>query len=263
MTTTVPEFNGCPWPVDPACLGTEWDALDSAVQERATALASATLRRLTGYRVGGCPVTVRPCKASCANTAVLPAYWAGGGMFVPHISAGGYWVNSCGCSNDCSCGVLCTVNLPAPVGEITEVKIDGSVIEPEFYAISADQLVWLGMSDCPWPVCQDLAATDDQPGTFSVTYLNAYPVDALGAYAAGTLAYEYAQACTGNKCRLPANITTLTRQGVTMDLATGSFPGGFTGIREVDAFIAIYNPRGIRQQTGVWSPDTRSPRVIR
>ena len=31
------------------------------VQDRAPGLASATLRRLTGYRVGGCPITVRPC----------------------------------------------------------------------------------------------------------------------------------------------------------------------------------------------------------
>ncbi len=48
-----------------------------------------------------------------------------------------------------------------------------------------------------------------------------------------------------------------------MDIATGSFPGGFTGIREVDAFISIWNPGGRRQQTQVWSPDIHTPRVMR
>ena len=67
MTIDPIPTSGCPWPVDPACLGEKWDELDPEVQERATGLASATLRRLTGYRVGGCPVTVRPCKASCAT----------------------------------------------------------------------------------------------------------------------------------------------------------------------------------------------------
>jgi hypothetical protein len=48
-----------------------------------------------------------------------------------------------------------------------------------------------------------------------------------------------------------------------MEIATGAFPGGFTGIREVDAFIAIWNPNAVREQTRVWSPDIRPPRVIR
>ena len=77
------------------------------------------------------------------------------------------------------------------------------------------------------------------------------------------LAYEYAQACAGNKCRLPNNVTSLTRQGVSMEIATGAFPGGFTGIREVDAFIAIWNPSGRREQPRVWSPDIHTPRVVR
>ncbi len=253
--------SSCPWPVDPACLGDAWDDLAHEVQERATLLASETLRRLTGYRVGGCPVTVRPCKASCAGVTLMPFY--SGGPFFPHVTVGGMWVNSCGCTTDCSCEALCTVNLPTPIGTIYSVKVDGTVVDPGDYTILRDQLTWIGGGDCPWPVCQDLSLADDQPGTFSVTYLNAWPVDTLGAYAAGVLAFEYAQACQGNKCRLPSNVTSLTRQGVTMDIATGSFPGGFTGIREVDAFIAIWNPAGRREQTRVWSPDIHAPRVVR
>jgi hypothetical protein len=252
--------SGCPWPVDPGCLGDDWDTLADDVKDRATLLASETLRRLTGYRVGGCPVTVRPCKSSCASTAYLPFY---PGAFMPHINAAGYWVNSCGCTGDCSCAELCSVTLPTPIGRIDEVVVDGTIVDPGDYTILRDQLTWIGGGDCPWPICQDLSLPDTEPGTFSVTYLNAWPVDTLGAYAAGVLAHEYAQACQGNKCRLPNNVTSLTRQGVTMDIATGAFPGGFTGIREVDAFIAIWNPAGRREQSRVWSPDIHAPRVVR
>jgi hypothetical protein len=256
----IPPTSGCPWPVDPACLGEEWDSLDDEVKDRATLLAGETLRRLTGYRVGGCPVTVRPCKRSCANVAYLPFY-AGG--YHPYINTAGYWVNSCGCHTDCSCSELCEITLPGPVGRVDTVKVDGIDIDPLDYRVDGNRLVWTGISDCPWPVCQNLALPDTEAGTFSVTYLNAWPVDTLGAYACGVMAYEYAQACIGNKCRLPANVTSLTRQGVSMEIETGAFPGGFTGIREVDAFIAIWNPDGLRQNTRVWSPDIRSPRVMR
>jgi hypothetical protein len=48
-----------------------------------------------------------------------------------------------------------------------------------------------------------------------------------------------------------------------MEIAGGAFPDGFTGIREVDAYIALYNPKAIRQRATVWSPDIKSPRVMR
>lgn len=253
----------CPWPVDTACFNEEWDDLTPDVQERSLLLASATLYRLTGRRVGGCPVTIRPCKASCAGGA--SAYFAYGsyGWMNPHIGVSGEWVNSCGCNTDCSCTVLCEVELPQPVGEIFEVKVDGVVISPTDYRLDNNRLVWVGATDCPWPACQDMTKPDTEPGTFSVEYLNSYPVGAIGAYAGGILAMEFAKACIGNKCRLPSTVTSLSRQGVSFELAVGSFPGGYTGIREVDAFIAMWNPGNLTQQTQVWTPDLRTPRVMR
>src|SRR4051794_30552336 len=103
MTQPTLEFSGCPWPVDPACLGAEWDALDPEVQERAVALASETLHRLTGYRVGGCPIIVRPCKKGCAS-GYLPGYSKA--WMTPHVTTQGMWINSCGCNTDCSCTQL-------------------------------------------------------------------------------------------------------------------------------------------------------------
>jgi hypothetical protein len=255
-------YDGCEWPIDETCLPDEWDDVDQAIKDRSVTLASNTLRRLTGYRVGGCPITVRPCRDSCAG--YLPygspyPYGSWGGWY-PTVASSGNWINcGCGCAGDCSCTTLCQVALPAPVGEVYEVKVDGATIAETDYRMYGNLLTWTGTGDCPWPTCQDLTLDDDQPGTFSVNYLNSYPVDGVGAYAAATLAWEYAQACSGGACRLPLGVTAVTRQGLTYEVQAGAFPGGFTGIREVDAYIALWNPKAVQREAFVWTPDM--PRV--
>lgn len=267
MTIPVLEYDACLWPVDTACFTADWEALDPATQDRALALASSTLNRLTGYRVGGCPILVRPCKASCAEgwPSYAAMYGSGGSSagFSP-VNYGGVWVNSCGCSTACGCSALCEINLPGPVGEVYEVTLDGQVVNPDNYRVdNGTKLVWVGVEECPWPTCQDLAAPLTEANTFGIEYLNSYPVDALGAYAAAILAMEYAKACTGAKCRLPAGVTSVSRQGVSFEITSGAFPGGMTGIREVDTYIALWNPEGLRQSASVWFPGKDTPRVTR
>lgn len=248
----------CTWPLDPACLTDEWEAMDPEVQERAQALATATLRRLSGYRVGGCPITVRPCVRACAT----PGLMTGGRSWGPSLLADGTWVNTCGCHTDCSCVALCEVRLGPPVGPVFEVKVDGVAIPATDYRVDTDLLVWTGSEPCPWPACQNMAADDTEVGTFSVRYLNAYPPDALAAYAAGVLAVEFGKACSGSKCRLPTNVVSVARQGVAYEVSAGTFPNGTTGIREIDVWIGLWNPLGLTQATSVWSPDIGSPRVV-
>jgi hypothetical protein len=262
--TATPGYAGCNWPLDPGCLEDEWAALTPDLQERSQALAGATLRRLTGYRVGGCPVTVRPCKTGCSNGLLSPLYSMQYGSFQPHINPAGYWVNSCGCLTDCACSTVCEINLPVPASEVYAVKVNGSVIPSTDYRLDSEgRLVWTGAGACPWPACQDLSKPDTAAGTFSVRYLNSHPVDKMGEVAAGVLAMEFARACTGGVCRLPSNITNISRLGVTMEIEPGSFPNGLTGIREVDSYVMLWNPEGLRQRAGVWSPSTRNPRVTR
>lgn len=251
----------CPWPVDPGCFEDGWDALDDEVKVRSVALASQTLRRLTGYRVGACPIKVRPCRKSCAGTPAYSFYgWYGRwgpGYSIPDM---GLWVNSCGCGGACHCGAQagCVVRLPAPASSVSEVKVDGAVLDPADYALmGGGRLLWTGTGDCPWPTCQDLSLPDTEPGTFSVTYVNSYAVDASGAYAAGVLANEFAKACAGKNCSLPNGVRTVARQGVTYDIQPGAFPDGFTGITSVDTYISLWNPGAIRPPV-VWSPDVGS-----
>lgn len=249
MTVPVPEFAGCVWPVDPACLGDTWDGYDQAVRDRAVALASATLSRLTAYRVGQCPVTVRPQPER--YLCLLPSHYGQDGLFLP--SLGLY-----GTVHYATRSEPWEITLPGPIMRLDEVKIDGVVQNlADFRIDDRSRLVWQGSGEVPWPMNQDLRLPDTEPGTFSVTYLNTHPVDALGAYAAGTLAMEYAKACTGSKCRLPAGVTSIVRQGVSMEITSGAFPEGVTGIREIDTFIALWNPAGRRGPSRVYTPGAR------
>lgn len=228
------------------------------MQDRAKALAAQTMRALTAYRVGGCPVTVRPCKRGCVEGS---AHWLWTGVTFRPVAWGGQWVNSCGCNSTCSCGPLEEMALPAPVGRVDRVLVDGQPLPVTAYRVdNGNRLVRLdgGL----WPVCQNMDKPDTEVGTMSVTYLNAYAVDGLGAYAAGVLACEYAKACAGAKCRLPSGVTDIARRGISMTITTGLFPDGVTGIREVDAYILRWNPNGLRMAPRVWSPDQRPIRVV-
>ena len=243
MPVPVEGYIDCTWPVDPGCLGDEWDATEDPIKEYAQALAGSTLRRLTGYRVGGCPTTLRPCSQPCYSSFYYESWMS-------PLNLGGTWTNTCGCRVNCECSPSQWLALPLPVGAVYEVKIDGTVFT-DWY-LDATRLYRTDGE--AWPTCQAMDKPDTEVGTYSVTFLNSWPVDKLGQRAAGILASEYAKACGGGKCRLPANVTSIVRQGVSFEIEGGAFPSGFVGIREVDAYIALWNPDQLRSKPLVWSP---------
>lgn len=262
------------WPVNwDACPSDVVDDLTPEVRAIAEVFAGQTLRMLTGYRVGGCPVTVRPCNRSCVPGTWLTApdvgaLFAGVGNgyfgFSPYVGFDGQWMNACGCSGDgCSCTKVEEVLLPVTVGvgSIESVVLDGVTLPPTAYRVdNANRLVRTDGGS--WPVCQDMNL-DSGVGTFLVTYLDGNPVDGVGAYVAGLLAAEYAKACAGQDCALPSNVQTITRQGVTMQLDPEMFVGGNTGVRAVDSYIRIWNPVN-SLPSGIYSPDApRGRRVTR
>ena len=242
-----PEVTDICWPVDTTC-DPAWDEYDPDVQDRAIALATTTLYTLTAGRVGGCAKTVRPCQTptNCESSVYGPYTPA----FYP-LNWNGAWTN-CGCTTGC---VHNGIELPPPVGRIEQVKIDGVVLDPEDYRL-IDGHTLIRTDGEKWPTSNDLTLPDTEPGTWSITYLHAYPVDSSGAYAAGVLASEYAKACTTGKCALPSGVTNVVRAGITYTMTPGSFPNGFTGIRVVDAFIRQWNPRGQMTMPSVITPQT-------
>jgi hypothetical protein len=240
----------CLWPLpEGECFPADWDALQPAQQERGRQLASRTIERLTGYQVGTCPVTVRlqPGGRQCCGGFDAVLLHGGSGV----VNWGGTWHN-CGCGNALT---DCEVTLPGPVGRIDEVKVDGVALATSDYHVEDERiLVWTGAGDCPFPQGNSADVT--------VTYVNAYLPEPDGLAAMATLAYEFARACAAKGCRLPANVTNIVRQGISMNVVAGSFPGGKTGIHEVDAYLAQWNPNGLTSPSQVWSLDLPAHRVI-
>lgn len=227
----------CVWEPDPVCLSDSWDALDPEIQERALRLASSSLQMLTYYRVGTCPITIRPCPepkpCACA--------WS------PHLEADGNWYNSCGHGG--SCGPVSEIDIPGPVGYIDSLVIDGVWIDftlgNDWRLDNGHLLVWQGAGPSPIPSTQDLSKPDTEVGTWSITYSRSYPVLADGRSAVAKLAMEFAKACQPKgKCSLPRGVTNVVRQGVSFAVEAGLFPNGLTGIDDVDQFILKWAPAG-------------------
>lgn len=272
VSSSVAPLDIC-WPVNwDACPSDIFDDLTPEVRLIAEVFAGQTLRMLTGYRVGGCSVTVRPCNRTC-----LPGSWltapdvgamfagANGGFFgmSPYVGPGGQWMNACGCAGDgCSCTRVQEVLLPTAVGvgKVDEVVIDGVVLPPSAYRVdNSNRLV--RQDGGTWPICQDMNLPLGEENTWSVTYLDGNPVDGIGAYVAGFLAAEYAKACAGKDCALPTNVQTITRAGVTMQLDPEMFVGGVTGVRSVDSYIRIWNPL-LSLPSGIYSLDAPKGRRV-
>lgn len=262
MTLCVPE-------TDWGCADPTWVAeLDPTVKARSEQLAWSALQALTGYRLAICPVTVRPCSQGCADAArtwdIAPVTASGyslGGTFSPGLNMSGAWVNSCGCKpNGCSCTQLSIARLVGPVGGVAEVWLNGAILDPTAYRV--DNGFELVRTDGEtWPVCQDMTKPLTEDDTFGVKYYMGIAPDNLAAFSAGMLAVEFAKACQGKKCALPPNVQTITRQGVSIEVSAGLFPGNSTGIHAVDAYIFTLNPYGLKSAPRVSSPDYGRPRM--
>lgn len=278
--TPLPSMPDLCWPVDTSCVP-DWDAWDiepdpeadppvvgvplysEADKEYAIALAGQSMRLLTGFRVGGCPVTVRPSGRGCVPRT-WRAYPVAGLGSVPWspISVDGQWMNiGCGHAGGCGCVEVHQVRLAGSPsqGAVTEVKVDGLVLDPSAYRLDPGGLL-VRLDGLGWPLCQDLTKADTEEGTWSVSYTPGVAVDGLGARAAGILAGQFVRACTGGSCDLPNSVTQIVRQGVTLTLGVGAFPGGRTGIRSVDSYLERWNPQGHTTPPTVYSPDLRRHR---
>lgn len=245
----------------------------ASVSGTAVTLATEVLWQASGQRFGLCQVTLRPCRSECAEGyPMFDTWWPGaggqayaqGGGPRPYW-ANGLWWNVCGsCSGGCSCTLVDEAILPAPVREVVEVRLDGVVMNPSLYRVDENRKL-VRTDQQPWPMCQDMAATDDKPNTWSVTITVGEDVPALGRRAVGELAAEFAKDCAGEECQVPYDVTSLSRQGVNLSYGSPSeedFATGFLGLRMVRLFLAAYNARNLRQRGKTYDID-RNPRPWR
>lgn len=247
-----------PYQLDSGCAGDEWDGFDEDLRERASDLAWRSLRSLTGGLVGNCPVMVRPCATRCAPTA---GQWGVTGAFTPRLQDGAWYNDFCGSCGPrgCSCDAVSEIVLPGLVADIGGVYEGGAKLDPTAYRVDNGNRV-VRVDGGAWPTCQPMGEPWDGPNALAIVYVPGVRPSAAGRWAAGVLAWEFAKACSGAKCRLPSSVTSIARQGVSMEFSEGFFAGGVTGIREVDAYVLSLNPKHLSQPSRVWSPDMAQPR---
>lgn len=250
------ELAAC-WP-DPVicedCCSEEVSGLDPVIWEIQKANAVDFLWRATGKQYGVCEKTYRPCRRTCNGTAWG---WPIGTPFIPW-RVNDQWVNlSCSsCPGECGCGGAVSEIRLSAIEAVTNVRIDGVDLIPEDVVAVYDRYRIVRIDGEQWPGCQNLSSKDGM-GTWSVTVQQGTPVPAGGDLIAGILACEYAKACLNSKdCRLPRNVQSLVRQGVTMEMIVPDIGEMLTGIYEVDSWIL--KGRETRWQApSILSPDRR------
>jgi hypothetical protein len=173
------------------------------------------------------------------------------------IAAETAWVNTTCGSPDCSCERLCEIVTPGPVAAVLAVTLDGAALPLDAFRIDNSNRIVRTDGQC-WPSCQNMGAALGEPGTLGICYVPGIVPDEAGLWAAGVLACEFAKACQGAKCRLPTSVTSIARQGISLQMASTMFENGQVGIREVDAYLISINPHHHLTPTMVWSPDMPS-----
>lgn len=231
------------------------DDVDPAIKTLCELYAGACLTALTLHRVGGAEVTIMPVARQRISghyvwySPVPDEYPLG--MFYP----GTVYPSAQDLITALTVDKVEALELPGPIGLVSEVKIDGDVLAPAAYRIENGRYL-VRLDGAPWPT--------DSGDNFTVTYVNSHPVGALGAHAGGIMAAEWLKLLTNAKggCRLPRSVTSVSRQGITMEITSGMFPDGVTGLPEVDAFLMLWNPFGLKVAPRVYSPDLPQHRQV-
>lgn len=253
------------------CCSVDYDSDTASALDDAAGVAQNLLYQLSGRQFAGLcgPITVRPCRQ---GNACWPFFqeisYAGGGSWPLWGAYGGLWGWWYGGATSCGCRPESQVKLSGyPVQGIAQVKIDGDIVPPSDYRLDKKRFL-TRMNDGLWPICQDLTLTDDQPGTFSISYWYGQSPPVAGIAAAKQLACEIYKACAGEDCELPTGTTRLIRQGVTIEkLAFSAFsiqqdrgskkPVWRTGLALVDSFLSAYNPTGLAKTPIFYGPGNR------
>ena len=239
----------CDWGIDLAGCAALGDTPDPGAVAAAAAYATEILWALSGRRFGLCDLLVRPnppepVRPSLSQQAFA---YAGIGSAGPVLPA-------------CTPAVPRYITLTGPVHEITEVIIDGAILDPSGYQLTGNRL-WRRGDTLNWPPVQDMDAPPGDPGTWTVAYVQGRPLPEAGRYAANTYACELYKAMTGAACALPQRVTDITREGITMTVLDPAdfLDKGRTGINTVDMWLTAVNPHGLASASVVWSPDVPAP----
>lgn len=220
--------------------------------------ASQILYELSGRRFSGhCSRTAAACQDAC---------WCGWQQLSRGYIVGPWdwwgWGWDFGTCWQWPCGHPPLLKLAGyPVREITEIVIDGVVLDPSTYQLLGDRRHVVRLDGEAWPFC-----SINTENTITYTYGQDPPL--IGIAGAAELGCELYKACGSGECQLPYNTTQVSRQGVTINrpaFATWAFQEGRipgqgrgwrTGLVLVDSFLNAYNPSALKRRPTVWAPST-------
>lgn len=240
---------------DPCLVGGQ--SVPQSVTDIAAQAAIEYMWAATGRQFGTCNVTLNLCKTdSCGSChsgsggGMLDADYGFGFPWYPEHLADGSWVNlSCSSCDDCLCG-KCSIRLPYPACEVTQVVLGGVEQDLAGFGIyDYKELVYAGAS--PSGTC-DISCGD----TVSVTY--GRPVPALVLRATAEFACQLIKSCVGAPCQLPQRMSSITRQGISVSFLDPMefLKEGLTGLYLVDLAVRTYNPNQLQKRPSVSSPDS-------
>ena len=148
--------------------------------------------------------------------------------------------------------------MPGPINDVVSVKVDGVTLTNGVNYRIDDYRKLVRIDGVLWPFCQDLTLPDTEPNTWSATLSFGEPVPALGSLAVGELAGEIVKYLLCSDCVLPQGIVDISRQGVSMTIASIAdlFKTGFIQLRFCDMFIKFVNPNHLQARAYVYDLDS-------
>lgn len=268
-----------PWATS-ADVSTECAALPDI--DDALLIASEILNNLTGGAwPGECEDVIRPVAADYWNWRGGRG-WAGWGWGMPvtgvwtgptttGLGAWGPWggwdpnPSTADQARSHSSRWLSEIRLPStPVVSITEVLLDGVILDPTRYRLANRRSLVMTPHDGDawqaWPTFQDDRAAPDQPRTFQITYRYGDGPPPGGVAMAKLYGCQIAQAGLPG-CQLPQRVQTITRQGVSMTVLDPLTltEKGMVGLPTVDMWVASVWARRRRRPASVTALDRRKP----
>lgn len=224
----------CPWPVNPNACGLADLAGDeenpNPTFTAAIATASSIMTRQSGYTIGLCEAEVRPlnlCK-ECRT-------WCCGGADAIYLKG----------------------PMAVPVWDVTRVRLGADEYALNTWRFDRDSRLLYRVPPDIWPQKDEKWSDAGEGEAFVVDVVIGTPPDAWALDVAARLVKELYLSCTGSKCRLPSNVTTVTSQGITVRLRDDEVN---TFIPELGAWVHSVNPHGARLPGAVFSPDLSDAR---
>ncbi len=215
----------CPWPVDAEGCGLADLDPENPVFIASLATASSIMTRLSAYTVGLCEAEVRPLHM-CRE-----------------------------CRSWC-CGGADSIHLQGPsrisVWDVTRVRLGATEYETTTWRFDRESRMLYRVPPDVWPKKDEKWSNAGEGEAFVVDVQIGTPPDAWALDVVARLTKELYLSCTGTKCRLPSNVTTVTAQGITVRLRDREIN---TFIPELGAWVAAVNPHGARLPATVFSPD--------